>query len=121
MRIQGEMGVTGSVAELGTFEGRFFIALCHALAPGETALGIDRFDWPNPQVQDRFEANCLKHGAPPERRITWKADPTPCAQRSCSPSSAAWPRASCTSTASTRAPVSPRSWSWRRRCWRRPA
>jgi methyltransferase family protein len=74
MRIQGEMGITGSVAEFGTFEGRFFIALCHALAPGETALGIDRFDWPNPQVQDRFEANCLKHGAPPDRRVTWKAD-----------------------------------------------
>ena len=74
MRIQGEMGVRGPVAELGTFEGRFFIALCHALAPGETALGIDRFDWPNPQVQDRFEANCLRHGALPDRRITWKAD-----------------------------------------------
>jgi predicted O-methyltransferase YrrM len=74
LRIQSEMGVTGPVAEFGTFEGRFFIALCHALAPGETALGIDRFDWPNPQVIDRFEANCLKHGAPAERRITWKAD-----------------------------------------------
>ena len=90
MRIQSEMGVTGPVVELGTFEGRFFIALCHALAPGETALGIDRFDWPDPQVIDRFEANCLTHGVPPERRITWKADTQPCAQRSCSPSSAAW-------------------------------
>jgi methyltransferase family protein len=74
MRIQGELGVTGPVAELGTFEGRFFIALCHALGPGEMALGIDRFDWPNPQVIDRFERNCLKHGVPPERRVTWKAD-----------------------------------------------
>src|SRR5262245_51683262 len=74
MRIQREMGVSGPVAEFGTFEGRFFIALCHALAPSEIALGIDRFDWPNPQVQDRFEANCLRHGVPPERRITWKAD-----------------------------------------------
>jgi hypothetical protein len=74
MRIQGEMGVTGSVAEFGTFEGRFFIALCHALAPGETALGIDRFDWPNPQVIDRFEANCARHGVPADRRVTWKAD-----------------------------------------------
>jgi len=73
-RIQREMGVAGSVAEFGTFEGRFFIALCHALGPGETALGIDRFDWPNPQVQDRFEANCARHGAPADRRVTWKAD-----------------------------------------------
>jgi hypothetical protein len=74
MRIQTDMGVSGPVVEVGPFEGRFFIALCHALAPGETALGIDLFDWPNPEVIDRFEANCLKHGVPPDRRITWKAD-----------------------------------------------
>ncbi|HWE21425.1 MAG TPA: class I SAM-dependent methyltransferase [Hyphomicrobiaceae bacterium] len=74
MRIQSELGVTGDVVEVGTYEGRFFIALAHALAAGETALGMDLFDWPNPQVIDRFERNCLKHGIPPERRITWKAD-----------------------------------------------
>jgi hypothetical protein len=74
MRIQGGLGVTGPVVEIGPFEGRFFIALCHALAPGEVALGIDLFDWPNPEVVDRFEANCARHGVPPERRITWKAD-----------------------------------------------
>jgi methyltransferase family protein len=74
MRIQGELGVTGPVAEIGAFEGRFFIALAHALGAGETALGIDLFDWPNPEVIDRFEANCAKHGVPAERRITWKAD-----------------------------------------------
>lgn len=74
MRIQTTMGVTGHVAEIGTFEGRFFIALAHALAPGERALGIDRFDWPNPAVLDRFEENCRQHGIEPGRRITWKAD-----------------------------------------------
>jgi hypothetical protein len=74
MRIQSELGVAGPVAEIGPFEGRFFIALCHALAPGETALGIDLFDWPNPEVIDRFEANCVRHGVPAERRIIWKAD-----------------------------------------------
>jgi len=74
MRIQGELGVTGPVAEIGAFEGRFFIALAHALGPGEVALGIDLFDWPNPEVIDRFEANCARHGLPPERRIAWKAD-----------------------------------------------
>ena len=74
MRIQGELGVVGPVAEIGPFEGRFFIALCHALAPGEVALGIDLFDWPNPEVIDRFQANCARHGVPPERRIAWKAD-----------------------------------------------
>jgi hypothetical protein len=74
MRIQTELGVTGPIAEIGTFEGRFFIAMAHALAEGETALGIDLFDWPNAEVMDRFEANCAKHGVPLERRITWKAD-----------------------------------------------
>jgi predicted O-methyltransferase YrrM len=74
LRIQGEMGVRGPVVEVGPFEGRFFIALAHALSGDETALGIDLFDWPNPEVIDRFEANCARHGVAPERRITWKAD-----------------------------------------------
>jgi hypothetical protein len=74
MRIQGELGVAGPVAEIGAFEGRFFIALAHALAPGETALGIDLFDWPDPEVIGRFEANCARHGVRAEQRIVWKAD-----------------------------------------------
>jgi hypothetical protein len=74
MRMQTEMGVRGGAAEIGSFEGRFFIALGHALAPGEVALGIDLFDWPNAGVIDRFEANCRVHGVPDNRRITWKAD-----------------------------------------------
>ena len=70
---------------------------------GETALGIDLFDWPNPEVIDRFEANCLKHGVPAERRVTWKADSrTMTARGSCWPSSAAGARASSISTASIR-------------------
>ena len=67
MRIQGELGVSGHVAEIGAFEGRFFIALAHSLAAGETALGMDIFEWPNPEVKDRFEANCLRHGIGPDR------------------------------------------------------
>ena len=74
MRIQTDLGVSGHVAEIGTFQGRFFIALAHALAPGERALGIDRFDWPSPAVLDRFEENCRYYGVGPDRRITWKAD-----------------------------------------------
>jgi len=74
MRIQAAKGVSGQVAEVGTFQGRFFIALAKALAPGERALGIDRFDWPTPAVLDRFEENCAQHGIVPEQRITWKAD-----------------------------------------------
>jgi predicted O-methyltransferase YrrM len=74
LRLQTEMGVSGPIVEVGPFEGRFFIALAHALAPGEIALGIDLFDWPNPEIIDRFEANCARHGIAADRRITWKAD-----------------------------------------------
>ena len=74
LRVQTEMGVVGPVVEIGPFEGRFFIAIAHALAAGEIALGIDLFDWPNAQVIDRFEANCAKHGLAPGRHVTWKAD-----------------------------------------------
>ena len=74
LRIQTAAGVKGPVVEIGAFEGRFFIALAKALAPGEIALGIDIFDWPNPQVQDRFAANCDTHGVPASQRSIWKAD-----------------------------------------------
>jgi predicted O-methyltransferase YrrM len=74
MGIQTRLGVSGPIAEIGTFEGRFFIALAKALQPGEMALGMDIFDWPNPQVIDRFEANCAKHGVPATVRKTWKCD-----------------------------------------------
>jgi len=74
LRMQSDMGVVGPVVEIGPFEGRFFIAIAHALAAGETALGIDLFDWPNPGVADRFQANCAKHGLAPGRYMAWKAD-----------------------------------------------
>jgi predicted O-methyltransferase YrrM len=74
LRMQTEMGIAGPIAEIGPFEGRFFIALAHALAPGEIALAIDLFDWPNREIMGRFEANCAKYGLPAERRIAWKAD-----------------------------------------------
>jgi predicted O-methyltransferase YrrM len=74
LRIQHELAVRGPLVEIGAFEGRFFIALAHALGEGETALAVDRFDWPDPGVVDRFEANCTAHGVPPQRRVTLKAD-----------------------------------------------
>ncbi len=74
MRIQSELGVTGPVAEIGTFQGRFFIAMVKALQANEQALGVDRFDWPTPAVLDQFEANCRQYGVSPDQWITWKAD-----------------------------------------------
>ena len=74
LRLQTEEAVRGPIAEIGAFEGRFFIALAHALEAGEVALGIDIFSWPDDGVKDRFEANCLRHGIAPQRRVTVKGD-----------------------------------------------
>jgi hypothetical protein len=73
LRRQTEQGITGDFAEIGTFEGRFFIALALGLAPGEHALGIDLFDWPNEGVFGRFIANCDAGGLARERYTAWKA------------------------------------------------
>ena len=74
LRLQTEEGVTGPIAEIGAFEGRFFIALAHALEPAEIALALDIFEWPDPDVEQRFEANCARHGIGPERYRTIKGD-----------------------------------------------
>jgi hypothetical protein len=67
LRIQTEHGVTGNLAEIGTFEGRLFIALAHALAPGERAIGIDHFAWPDAGVRGRFEQSYARFGPPADR------------------------------------------------------
>src|SRR5688500_16177522 len=54
---QTTLGITGHVAEIGTFEGRFLIAVALALADGEKALGIDRFPWPDTGILPRFQSH----------------------------------------------------------------
>lgn len=72
IRRQSELGVTGDIVEIGTFEGRFFIAIALGLEPGETALGIDLFDWPDDGVLARLVANCEACGLPRDRYTAWK-------------------------------------------------
>jgi predicted O-methyltransferase YrrM len=67
MRRQTELGIGGHFLEIGTFEGRFFIAMALGLAGGERALGIDSFDWPDAGLYERFHANCAKYGLSRER------------------------------------------------------
>jgi predicted O-methyltransferase YrrM len=74
LRRQSELGIGGEMVEIGTFEGRFFIAMALGLAPGEKAVGVDRFDWPNAGVEGRFLANCAAHGIARDRFVSWKAD-----------------------------------------------
>src|SRR5882757_674015 len=74
IRRQTALGIGGALVEVGTFEGRFFIAMALGLAPGEKAVGIDRFDWPDAGIEGRFLANCAAHGLSRDRYVCWKAD-----------------------------------------------
>ncbi len=74
--IQRSEGIAGGFAEIGTFMGRFFIAAAKALEPGEFAIGIDHFEWPSPDVINRFEGYCDRFGLEPSLRVTIKADST---------------------------------------------
>jgi predicted O-methyltransferase YrrM len=71
---QSEIGISGHLAEIGTFEGRYFIALALALKEGERGVGVDSFDWPSPKTQDHFIANCKAHGVDGAKLAVWKAD-----------------------------------------------
>lgn len=62
IRHQREIGVAGHIAEIGTFEGRFFIAMAMGLNRDEFAIGIDVFSWPSEKVLDHFHANCARFG-----------------------------------------------------------
>jgi methyltransferase family protein len=74
IRRQSALGIHGELVEIGTFEGRFFIAMALGLAPGEKAVGIDRFDWPDAGVEGRFLANCTTYGISRDRYSSWRAD-----------------------------------------------
>lgn len=73
IRRQSELGIAGHIAEIGTFEGRFFIALGHGLAKGEKAIGIDIFTWPSEKVLDNLHENCAKNGLSTADYIAIKA------------------------------------------------
>ena len=74
IRRQSEFGITGHIAEIGTFEGRFFIAMALGLAPGEHALGIDTFNWPNEGLLDLFHSHCARLGLARERYTAIKGN-----------------------------------------------
>jgi len=71
---QSVCGIVGDIIEIGTFEGRFFIAMALGLMLGEHALGIDVFDWPDAGVLSRFLANCNAHGLSETTISAWKAN-----------------------------------------------
>ena len=74
MGVQRGAGVIGHGLEIGSFEGRFTVAMALGLAAGERCLAIDHFEWPSPRTRDAFEANMAAHGVGDGRVITLKAD-----------------------------------------------
>jgi len=74
IRRQTELGIKGHIAEIGTFEGRFFIAMALGLAEGEHALGIDTFNWPNDGLLDLFHSHCARLGLARERYTAIKGN-----------------------------------------------
>jgi hypothetical protein len=74
IRRQTELGITGHIAEIGTFEGRFFIAMALGLAQGERALGIDTFTWPNEGLLDLFHGHCARFGIAKDRYVAIKGN-----------------------------------------------
>src|SRR6266516_739930 len=74
IRRQSELGIKGHIAEIGTFEGRFFIAMALGMADGEHALGIDTFNWPNDGLLDLLHWHCGRLGLARERYTALKAN-----------------------------------------------
>jgi len=74
IRRQTELGIKGHIAEVGTFEGRFFIAMALGLGEGERALGIDTFNWPNDGLLDLFHSHCTRLGLAKERYVVFKGN-----------------------------------------------
>jgi predicted O-methyltransferase YrrM len=74
MLMQSEAKIEGDFLEIGTFEGRYFIALAHALKPTEIAIGIDTFDWPNERVEATLHENATNNALQAEKFITLKTN-----------------------------------------------
>jgi hypothetical protein len=74
VRRQSALGIAGDLLEIGTFEGRFFVAMALLLRGGEHALGIDVFTWPSPAVYDHLLENCAAAELDAARFTAWKVD-----------------------------------------------
>ncbi len=74
LRHQSADGIHGDLVEIGTFEGRFFVAMALVLDRGEHALGIDVFTWPSPAVYDHLLENCAVAGLAEGSYTAWKVD-----------------------------------------------
>jgi hypothetical protein len=65
IELQDVLGVIGNVAEIGVFQGRTLLMLCHALNQGEKAFGFDVFGIPmgsNKEWPEKLDENLNRFG-----------------------------------------------------------
>jgi len=70
LELQDHLSVTGNIAEIGVFQGKLFILLCHWLNVGEAAFAIEVFGKPpgsDTETRDIFLGNLKRFGIPEDR------------------------------------------------------
>ena len=70
LRYQSESRISGPIAEIGVYEGRFFIGMALSVEPGERCVAVDTFKWPDEEVYERFMKNCLDSGVEKNSIVT---------------------------------------------------
>jgi hypothetical protein len=79
--IQKLLGVTGNIAEIGVFNGRFLLSMAHLAAPQEKCVAIDLFeeqkfniDGSSPGAPKDFDANWARFAPPDVSLVKIRAD-----------------------------------------------
>jgi hypothetical protein len=79
--IQRSWGLMGNIAEIGVFNGAFFLALAHLAVPDEKCVAIDVFeeqkyniDGSSPGAPKSFDANWQQYGPADVSLVTIRAD-----------------------------------------------
>lgn len=71
---QSSAGISGPIVEIGSFEGRMFVALALASAPDEKVYALDTFVFPDESQLDRFRENIKRYGVDPSRVVEKKGN-----------------------------------------------
>jgi hypothetical protein len=64
--IQRQLDLTGNIAEIGVFNGRFLLALAHLAAPHEKCVAIDVFE------EQKYNIDGSSPGAPKSFDVNWE-------------------------------------------------
>ncbi|MBR0657500.1 class I SAM-dependent methyltransferase [Plastoroseomonas arctica] len=74
LEVQRRDKIVGSIAEIGTYHGRSFIAFGLSLLAEERLVAIDLFEDNGEDFEPALRANCLAHGVPASRMRIHRAD-----------------------------------------------